>query len=331
MFDNRKLSYFMLFLTICILINIKFTGLAYAGIIMIIYYVFILLSKRYKRRDLKSMTILGITSIIIGLLFLGSSTYIKNYINNGNPLYPLFGENKVDIMTTNQPKSFANLNRIEKFIYANFSESRNITAFQNEEPTLKIPLTFNNDELLSLTIPDLRIGGFGVLFGGVLLLSIIVITVGMYFLYYKDKEMFKKIFIVLGTILFVILLLDESWWARYLPQVYLIPVISLLILYIFKYRKINKVIMCFIVIVLIINTGIIFKYNTIENIKKFNEIKNDLNILKTEEKLKVFTTDFNGAVYNIYDINNNICVLKKINEEENNIEYHYNNMIQLVK
>lgn len=327
---DKQINYIALFLTLCILINIKFTGLAYAGIMMLIYYIFILIKREYRINHLKEMTILGVTTVLIGIVLIGSSTYVKNTFTNGNPLYPLFGENKVDIMTTNQPQVFLEMNRIEKFIYANFSESINLTAFQNQNPVLKIPFTYKHDELLQLSIPDLRIGGFGVLFGGILLLSIVILLIGLYFLYFKDRKLFARFFIIVCTLTLLILILEESWWARYMPQIYIIPVLAILILYIFRKRKVNLILITFLIITTIINTGIIVKYNTIPNYERFVEIKENLKTLKNNNEMTVYTTDFNGAIYNIYDVNQNINVVNKL-DENTSFKFYYNNMIYVLE
>lgn len=327
---DKQINYIALFLTLCILINIKFTGLAYAGIMMLIYYIFILIKREYRINHLKEMTILGVTTVLIGIVLIGSSTYVKNTFTNGNPLYPLFGENKVDIMTTNQPQVFLEMNRIEKFIYANFSESINLTAFQNQNPVLKIPFTYKHDELLQLSIPDLRIGGFGVLFGGILLLSIVILLIGLYFLYFKDRKLFARFFIIVCTLTLLILILEESWWARYMPQIYIIPVLAILILYIFIKRKVNLILITFLIITTIINTGIIVKYNTIPNYERFVEIKENLKTLKNNNEMTVYTTDFNGAIYNIYDVNQNINVVNKL-DENTSFKFYYNNMIYVLE
>ena len=326
---NVKINYLLLFLSICILINIKFTGLAYAGFMMIIYYTYIITKKQLREKNIKSMTILGIASVLVGICLIGSSTYVKNYLDHGHPLYPLFGENKRDIMTLNQPLIFSDLNRIEKFIYANFSKSQNLTALQQENPTLKIPFTFTEDELYQLLIPDLRIGGFGVLFGGILLISFVIIAIGLYFLYFKNKKLFAQIGIIIGTIILLILILDESWWARYMPQLYIIPIIAVIILYIFKERKINLILLSFISIMLILNTVLIIKYNTLENVQKFKNLNTELETLKNDNCLLVYTTDFGGAVFNIYDLNKNIKILSDVSNMPKETKMFYNNMIEV--
>lgn len=327
--ENKKIFYIGLFITLCILINIKFTGLVYSAIIMLIYYIITLISKKYRAKYFKKLTFLGIFSILIGVCLIGSSTYLKNYKYENNPFYPLMGENKVDIMTQNQPKIFSQMNRFEKIFYANFSYSVNLTSFQDENPVLKIPLTYTKNELTQFAVPDLRIGGFGVLFGGILILSSIINFLGLYFLYSKDRNTFNLIFLTILSIIIFIFILEEAWWARYLPQLYLFPIISLYILYYFKQVKINKIISLFLVYLLLFNSYLIIENNIIPNIERYKKINNELVQISTCKNCEIYTTDFNGAMFNIYDVNKQIKVLKKYKNNYSTVLY--NDMIYVYK
>lgn len=315
--ENNTLYCIIITIILPILINIKFTGFAYGGITTFFFYVYIMLNSKMRKEKIKHLTIAGIISVLLGVGLLGYSTYIKNTINNGHPFYPLFGENKVDIMTTNQPKEFGNMNRIKKFIYSNFSESNNITYFQDENVSLKIPFTYSEKELGYLTIPDLRIGGFGVLFGGILLLSSVVIIIGMYFMFFKDKKIFYKLLTILLMIIALILILDESWWARYLPQIYIIPFIAVYLLESFRKKKINRLISAFIIISLFVNIIIFARYNFGPKFENYSNINKELLVKETEE-IYVYTESFNGAVFNLYDKGYKINIVSDIEKIDTN-------------
>lgn len=107
---KEKLGWMIVFYTMPVLANIKFTGLLYGGIFCIIYYVFLVYEKRTKERknffkvSLKKgaiFTLLAISSIG----WFGFLTYIKNYLDHGTMAYPLTGL-KIDIMTSNSPVGF---------------------------------------------------------------------------------------------------------------------------------------------------------------------------------------------------------------------------------
>ena len=75
--------------------------------------------------------------------------------------YPLFGENKVDIITYNQPYDFKEKGQIEKFIISVFSEGSNIDYRQSihgEKIKIKIPFTLSKQEIMRYSQLDLRQG-----------------------------------------------------------------------------------------------------------------------------------------------------------------------------
>ena len=57
---------------------------------------------------------------VIAIFLVGSNSYVKNTIDHHNPLYPIIGKDKVDIVTTMQPKDFNEMSHLKKFVYALF-------------------------------------------------------------------------------------------------------------------------------------------------------------------------------------------------------------------
>src|SRR5699024_8732708 len=99
----------------------------------------------------------------IAIFFVGASSYVKNTIDHRNPLYPIIGEDKVDIITTMQPKKFNQLSMIEKFGWSLFSKTENVT-YTSGDPEVKWPIKVYRSEIEELVAPDVRIAGFGPLF-----------------------------------------------------------------------------------------------------------------------------------------------------------------------
>lgn len=56
----------------------------------------------------------------------GYAPYVKNTITKGHPFYPLFGKEKIDIITSNQPYDFQEKGTIEKFMTSMFAKCSNI-------------------------------------------------------------------------------------------------------------------------------------------------------------------------------------------------------------
>ena len=230
--DTSKEYFYIIDALLIIIINIKFTGLMYAGIFCLGYYIYYLIgkirSKEYKQLGIFTGKFLLI--LAISLLVVGSNSYIKNIVVHKNPLYPLIGKDKVDIMTYLQPESFADMSPIEKNFYSLFSRTANVGVFNNGEPVLKRPFAKSYYETTQFS-EDTRIGGFGVYFSGILIISVIVVIiymiVGIVRKNYHDLIMLGIPFLLIILIMFC---LSDGWWARYAPQVWFIPLMAVFLL-----------------------------------------------------------------------------------------------------
>lgn len=215
------------FLMLCI--NVKFTGLAYAAVFCFAFYV-IWLIFAYKNKEFKKIlirsTVFYTAVVCVSVLLVGSSSYLTNFIDHGHPFYPLFGEGKIDIMTNNQPAVFAEMSRFKKLYYSIFSETANYWGAQ--EPVLKSIFDCSSEELIAMqSAADIRIGGFGPFFALVLILSILVLLGSMVILFIKDKQWFVIVGTLLLSSLLLVCILEDGWWARYAPHLYLPVVLAL--------------------------------------------------------------------------------------------------------
>ncbi|AWK50030.1 hypothetical protein DIC82_02505 [Clostridium beijerinckii] len=211
--DDSTIKYIFLVMIGCIGVNIKFTLLGYVFAIGGMYILYRLINKR----NIKKLIISASMILVIGVGILGFNPYMINLQEGNHIFYPLMGQGKVDIISYNQPKSFAEKNWIEKFMTSIFSESDNINEVAKGDPAIKVPLYINEEEINVFKMPDVRIGGWGPLFSGMLILSIII--------YIRQKYEKKSISLFLLGILITVIMNPEAWWARYTPQLYLIPII----------------------------------------------------------------------------------------------------------
>ncbi len=303
--------------SICaICVNLKYTGLLCSGVIAAVYYFYYLIVNRKDKEFLnifKRLTLSFIIVFVSAIFIVGANSYIKNTIDHHNPLYPLIGKDKVDIISTMQPKSFNKKSKIEKFIISTFSKTENVTY--EEEPTLKIPLRVYRSEIEELYIPDVRIAGFGPWSAFLFILSIIILIPLSVLLMKKEKENTKYLVLPLLCIILSSILVGESWWARYIPQVYLIPVGALLLLiYSRKYydKLILRIITYGFILVLILNSGC-FLYVDYKTLDSFKEITNDINEMKEIDNLELRTSylDLYGYFYTLNDNDVEYVVIKE--------------------
>ena len=193
--------------------SIKLTGVAYAGFIGLGYLVYLLWF--YPLKESKPVIVLG---LITGSLILAcnANPLLTNLANGKHFGYPLLGKEKINIIIGQQPKMFDELNSGTKLLYSLFSRTQNCTA--QCTPQLKAPFSHLHDEAPNV---DTRIAGFGAYFSGAVLLSALMLV--LFRQGFRRKEILGLLLLVAGSFL----INPESWWARYVPQMYFLPLIAL--------------------------------------------------------------------------------------------------------
>lgn len=313
--DKDKLIKVILASLIIIISNIKFTGLAYCGLFCLGYYIYYFIKniKTNNTRLIKN-TLYFVFVVIIAFLVVGSSSYLKNTIDHKNPFYPLIGKDKVDIMTFLQPASFKDMSPIEKNFYSIFSKTANIGVFNNGEPVLKIPFTVDSYELKHINY-DTRIGGYGVLFSGIFIISIIFLIFFIVDLIFKkDKNIIIYIIPLIITIL-LMLFLSDSWWARYAPQLYLFVLIPLLLF--LKYdNKYSKIIFSIFITIIFINSLLCFKIFYYRDIPLSVASQIELNKNQNKE-INIYLSEdrFTGILANLKDKNIKYNIISNKNND----------------
>ena len=224
-FDN-KIS--LLFITSSIIaVNAKFTSLLiwglYFGVLGLFIFINRIKNKEYK--DLGKYIIVGFTSVILSVVVCGSSTYIKNFADHGHPFYPLMGEGAVDIESDNEPRSFKNYSHSKKWLYATFSRTY---TWYDINPQLKVPFSVHKSEMESIYYPDIRIGGLGIWYSGILCLSLLGLLISMPILFVKNKKYFMIILALIIATFGPIPKLPIVWQARYYPELYLVGFIAVI-------------------------------------------------------------------------------------------------------
>ncbi len=324
---------------IILCMNIKFTGIYFAAIFSIVFYIGWMMQyvkeQTFKQNFLK-ITANFIAIVIIGLGVVGASTYVKNIIDHKNPLYPIIGEEKVDIITTMQPKSFGEKNRFVKLFEATFSNSENITYTSGDSPKLKVPFSFNDKEVSNLSVPDVRIGGYGIFFSGILVICTICFIYLIIKIFNENKKIFKYLIIMLFGILITTLCMAEAWWARYSPQLYLIPIITIFGLCYCSNNNQGKVkriiinMISIIIFILLIFNSYTFIYWRIQDIDNSKKIENSLYELKEmsknneEVEISLSENNYYGILFNIRDYKIKYKLIKNDKTKEH---YAYNYQI----
>lgn len=329
--NQDKRIWTCLFSVCALFVNIKFTGLLYSGLIAAVFYFYWLIKYRKEKdffKKFKTITIYFTIIFATSIFFIGSNSYVKNTIDHLNPLYPIIGKEKVDIITTMQPKSFEKKTMVEKFLISIFSKTENVTYYSND-PQLKLPFKLYQEEKDVLISPDVRIGGFGPFYALILIISTITLIPSLYLFIKNEKNNLKYIVIPLVTIIISMVLVGENWWARYVPQFYLIPIGSLtLLIYTNKYYKkqyINKALMVIVSILFMLNLYT-FSTSVLRLMMSFRDIENDLKEMKNMDNLELKLggmQDLYGYYYNLNDRNIKYRIVESIPDEESRYMYSW--------
>jgi hypothetical protein len=219
-----RLLMVVLTVVVILMINVKLTGALYVSILAGGYWMFYAVVKKAYRAELTAWLTAG---GILGGAFVGFSPYVIQFINKfittGNPFDPYAGWTSV--VGRESPEVFRNMDRVGRLAVSLFSKSE-------ADPTpllkLKLPSTFSLDEIRAFAFPDVRIGGFGPLFSGAIVLSVALLVV--LFWKYRWRLLCAAHLLVLMSLIFISALsFSESWWARYAPQVWMLPLVTAII------------------------------------------------------------------------------------------------------
>lgn len=322
---NEKDNYLILAMAIIWCCNTKFNGFAFAAVfagVLYLYrhiYNFVNNKKEFKKIILKD-SIFYLVTVFIAIIVVANNTYTKNLVNYGHPFYPLYGKGHVENMINKEiPKSMSEKSHGIQFLISIFSKSEDVSPSYEtylNEPELKIPFRVYRKEITNFISPDIRVGGFGPLFSGVFIISII----GSLYILIKliNKKEYDKLIlylILLSTTIILVLALDGSYWARYIPYIYLLPIY--VVIYLMKQKnKLLNIISLVVVFLFIINSGLIILSQGYYTYNKNKEISSNFNEFKkySKEKKKVNIRlkhhGVQGIEYNLndYEINNYILV-----------------------
>ncbi len=212
---SKKLHTLSLVINLVIFSNIKMSGLPYAFLILLIWLIYLFVTKNKEMVTKFFMPALSIFVILIMLS--GINPYLSNIKTGGHIFYPVMGQKKIEIIEMNTPEVIRHKDLIYKLFYSTFGKETNLTS--DSTPKFKVPLKIANKKLFSDA--DVRIGGFGHFWSAIIL----VVATLMFGLRFKDKNL-KKIFIFLmAECLIAVIINPEAWWARYVPWLWLLPVI----------------------------------------------------------------------------------------------------------
>lgn len=172
---------------------------------------------------LRASVVLGsilLVTAFFAVAILGWSPYVQNAMTFGHVFYPLMGPQAVDIMVGNTPQVLEAQSTLQRFLYSHFAETH---AGYETRAALKWPFSVSRAELRAAGGVDVRIGGFGPLFSGVLVVTLAGIATLFPSLRKQPNPTVIALLFMAGVLLISVLAMPQNWWARYVPQLWFVP------------------------------------------------------------------------------------------------------------
>lgn len=207
---------------VCLIINVKFTGIGYAGALVAVAT--LVVWRRHGTAPMIRFASAGLLAAVVGFAVIGYAPYVLNTVEKGGPFYPISPAppDRADSLVFWRPVNLFDRDRVTRFLVSNFSESESVRPPRSSQ--LKIPFSLSASERTSIYGPDLEVGGFGPLFGGALIL--VAVSAAALLLTPATRSAAVLALLITGGLFASVLMHSETWWARFVPQAWLmlIPV-----------------------------------------------------------------------------------------------------------
>lgn len=315
-FEHKKAymwDYWLIFLTINLGLNSKFSALIFFAILCVSFFSYWIVEKcknegwkKSKKKIFERFYVFAI-SVLSALLFMGSTSYVTNTIRYHNPVYTMIGKGSTEIITSMAPKAMQGMSHIQRFFVSLFAPVQNNTAL--EVIDLKMPFNFTSDNFFEAGLVDVRLSGWGVLFSGILILSLMILVKTLY-----DRRKRNPKLLVIAAILAVVFVIltvcvPGLFWARYFTLMFWIPLSALVLTFIELNEGRSNGFACGVLVALML-------LNTVPNIayisdrfEEFEQIESDFDLLQMYDQKQSIVIDFRehewekypGAFFNIID------------------------------
>ncbi len=269
----------VLTLAVILMMDVKLTGALYVSILVGGYWLFYLLVKKAHRGELTACLTAG---GLLGGAFVGFSPYvtqfIEKFISTGNPFHPYAGW--TSMVGFDSPKIFGNkMDRVRMLASSLFSQSQVLPIpFK-----LKLPFMFSFSELQAFDFPDVRIGGFGPLFSGAIVLSVAILVV-LFWKYHRRLLCAAHLLVLLSLICISALFFSESWWARYAPQLWMVPLFAAIFGLLITHRGLLRGLPVALLLLLFANNLLIYFQYTTYTLKNSLAATRQIGALKKQEE-----------------------------------------------
>lgn len=311
--SSRRLE-ILFFALLILLLGSKFSNAYLCLLLGAIYLIHLYRTRTLKLRS--TWLFIGLTSLVA--LTLLWTPFVTNFFRYNSPVYPMnLPSQSANLKYDNIPPNIKESNGLSLLFYGVFSQAQPPSAGDVKSPEniaqLKVPFSFTASELASVGNFQGRVGSAGVLFSGVVALSVILL---IYCIVKAQDERSKKIvkytLFMIGLILFLSLLNPIPNKIRYAPFLTLLPIVTLVSsLLLLKKDRIIKVLQILVITTITMNILLasifLFKIRTNE----FAQAGRQMTILKTSPApIAVVSKDFYSILYRLQKENINFKLVE---------------------
>ncbi len=227
--ENNYMLIWIIGIYASILANIKFDGALFAFLIVAFMFIYFLCKKfiHFNKFLIISCFIIGISVLSIAI-----NTYLPNFIYHKNIGYPIIGDDKQDIIGWFVPDIYINKGHLTSFSMSIFADPK-----VNDKFVFKPFYKITRNDLTTVISTESSRYGFGFGYQVIIILSLVLLVIAIFkcMRKYKNKGHFISTLkqysceisiILLITIMFYIT--PATWWFRYIPYMYIFPLVILL-------------------------------------------------------------------------------------------------------
>jgi len=241
-------------------INAKFTGLIYLCFLLAAVGLWCLFKVR---QSLARFVLIAAATLVLGVCLWGFNPYITNTLYRHQPFYPILGSANYPSLAQQgnelnerweTPKNMAGRNLAVRFAYAIFGRPGNQPYREGKNASFMWPFTARPQDLYAYTFQDPRVAALGPFFGGCFLLSV---ALGVGLLFKLDWSSRWMLLLASATIVASLLVSKVCWWPRYGPQLWLLPIIPLVLAFREKSSRLQVRLTWALLALLLLNAGVV--------------------------------------------------------------------------
>ena len=210
-----------------LLINIKFTAIVFAAIFTLTMLFIFFINKR--KASFKRAFFVSFFASVFAFGVVGYFPYVINIVRYHDVLYPGMKVLQFEAAKLS-PGNFATSNRFSKFFTSFFSHTDELKIYIEKNPRIppKIPFTINKTDVLNASKPFVVLmAGFGPFFSGICIVAFVLFFIAGR--QHKDWKAWSPVLWMIAGILFSVFIISEAWYARYVPQLWFVPLALLMI------------------------------------------------------------------------------------------------------